>query len=98
LDKTGFYEVYTPQGEYLVAVNTDSRESDLAPMDPETLQRWQDAMGGPDETTGEVTVGREAEPTELWHAVLFILALVLIAESVLANRYLAPRTESGMNR
>lgn len=98
LDKTGFYEVYTPQGEYLVAVNTDSRESDLAPMDPETLQRWEDAMGGPDETTGQVTVGREAEPTELWHAVLFILALVLIAESVLANRYLAPRTESGMNR
>lgn len=91
LDKTGFYEVYTPQGNYTVAVNPDPRESLLAPMDPQTLQRWEDAMGGSDEAAGTASTERIAESIELWHALLFILALVVIAESLLANTYLAPR-------
>jgi hypothetical protein len=44
LDQAGFYQIYTPAGEALVAVNPDLRESDLAPMSPALLQRWRAAL------------------------------------------------------
>ena len=95
LRKTGFYEVYTRDGEYLVAVNTDPRESQLAPIAAETRQRWADAMGGAGANEGTVMLDIEAQPYELWHVLLLVLALVLIVESVLANEYLAPRRTAG---
>ncbi len=95
LRKTGFYEVYTRDGEYLVAVNADPRESQLAPIAAETRQRWAAAMGGAGATEGTVMLDIEAQPYELWHVLLLLLAVVLIVESVLANVYLAPRATSG---
>jgi hypothetical protein len=92
LNKPGFYEVYTAQGSYVVAVNVDSRESQLRPVSGETLQRWVAAVGG---QTGDTTASSfeiEPEPVELWHVLLFILELVLAAESLLGNFYLTPRT------
>ncbi len=97
LRKTGFYEVYTRDGEYLVAVNTDPRESQLAPIAAETRQRWVAAMSGAGTTEGTVMLDIEAQPYELWHVLLLLLAVVLIVESVLANVYLAPRTTAGSN-
>jgi hypothetical protein len=97
LDQTGFYEVYTSQGNYIVAVNVDPRESQLAPMPAETLQRWVATMSGPRDTTAIAFMEPEPDPVELWHALLFILVLVLIAESLLGNWYLAPRTTGGSN-
>lgn len=98
LRKTGFYEVYTREGEYLVAVNIDPRESQLAPIAAETRQRWEAAMDGASAAQGTVMPDLQAQPHELWHSLLFVLALVLIAESVLANAYLAPRPTAGPNR
>lgn len=98
LDKTGFYEVYTPQGNYTVAVNPDPRESVMTRMAPATLQRWKDAMGGAAEPVESAGAGEAADPVELWHALLLLAALVLIAESVLANVYLAPRPGVELNR
>ncbi|MDJ0813968.1 MAG: BatA domain-containing protein [Woeseiaceae bacterium] len=95
LRKTGFYEVYTRDGEYLVAVNTDPRESMLAAIEAETLQRWESAMEGSGAPRESAVPAQQAAPYELWHVLLFILALVLIAESVLANAYLTPRTSGG---
>ena len=95
LRKTGFYEVYTRDGEYLVAVNSDPRESLLAPIAPETLERWEAAMTGSGATREATVLEQQAPPYELWHVLLFILVLVLIAESVLANVYLAPRSSGG---
>ncbi len=95
LRKTGFYEVYTRDGEYLVAVNTDPRESRLAPIAAETGQRWAAAMSGAAATEGNVMLDIESQPYELWHVLLLVLALVLILESILANLYLAPRITAG---
>ena len=93
LRKIGFYEVYTREGEYLVAVNTDPRESLLAPIEAATLERWEAAMSSAAAPRRETAVmEQQAPPYELWHVLLFILVLVLITESVLANAYLAPRT------
>ncbi len=97
MDKTGFYEVYTSQGNYAVAVNPDPRESDLAVIEGATLQRWLDAMGGPGAAGDGPDFELAAEPVELWHTLLLILALVLIAESALANVHLAPRTGGELN-
>jgi len=97
LHKTGFYEVYTSQGDYVVAVNTDPRESELAAIAPETMQRWIAAMGAAAEPGETLAFEQEAEPFELWHALLLILALVLIGESILANVHLTLRTSGGSN-
>lgn len=97
LHKTGFYEVYTSQGDYVVAVNTDPRESELAAIAPETMQRWIAAMSAAAEPGETAAFEQEAEPFELWHALLLILALVLIGESILANAHLTLRTSSGSN-
>jgi uncharacterized membrane protein len=97
LDQTGFYEVYTSQGDYVVAVNVDPRESQLDPMPAETLQRWIDAMNGSNDAAATQPFERQAEPVELWHTLLLILVMVLIAESLLGNWYLAPRTSGGSN-
>ena len=92
LDKIGFYEVYTSQGNYLVAVNVDPRESDPAVASPEVLNRWAEAMGGQSSPQVTTTIAQDAKPVELWHLLLLILALVLMGESVLGNWHLAPRT------
>ncbi|MEJ2128396.1 MAG: BatA domain-containing protein [Woeseiaceae bacterium] len=97
LDQTGFYEVYNSQGSYTIAVNVDPRESRLTTMPAETLQRWVAAMSGPDDASVAPELELQAEPVELWHALLFILLLVLVGESILGNWYLAPATRSGVN-
>ncbi len=90
LDKPGIYEVYTPEGSMLVAVNIDPRESELERISQELLDRWQAASAQAQEARpGESTL-IETEPLELWHWLLFILAVAIIAESILGNAYLAP--------
>ena len=90
LEKPGIYEVYTPQDDMLVAVNIDPRESALGRISQDLLDRWQDASV----PRGELVAGQselvETEPLELWHWLLLILAVVIIAESILGNAYLAP--------
>jgi hypothetical protein len=90
LDKPGFYEVYTPEGSMLVAANIDPRESDLTSISQELLDRWQDAAARPDSIVADQSGLVESEPLELWHWLLFILAVIIIGESMLGNTYLAP--------
>jgi hypothetical protein len=91
LNKPGFYEVYTPQGEKIVASNVDPLESDLRKVSQDVLDRWQDATGG-QTLAGTATFSADEEQTvELWRWVLLLLALIVIAESILGNMYLTPR-------
>jgi hypothetical protein len=90
LDKPGFYEVYTPRGDMLVAANIDPRESELSKISQELLDRWQDATGRADGIGAGQSDIVDSEPLELWHWLLFMLAVVFIAESMLGNAYLAP--------
>ena len=98
LNKAGFYEVYTPQGETVIAVNIDPLESDLGSISPDVLDRWRDAMDGqPIAKSGplfsaERETGLDAESRiELWHWLLLVAALILISESLLSNTYLTVR-------
>jgi len=90
LDRPGFYEVYTPQDNMLVAANIDPRESELGKISQEVLDRWQDATARLDGIVAGQSDLVESEPLELWHWLLLILAVVVIAESILGNAYLAP--------
>ena len=94
LDQTGFYEVYTPGREALVAVNADPRESDLAAMTPEALARWRGAVARPEQAATTGAAALQAPPMELWWALLIVLALVVLAESLLGNRYLGFRADA----
>lgn len=91
LDKAGIYEVYTPQGETIVAANIDPLESDLRKLSQEVLDRWQDSTGGQAITADFALDTNETETVELWQWVLLVLTLVAIGESVLGNMHLTPR-------
>ena len=92
LRQTGFYEVYTPGRQRLIAANPDPLESDTAAIDPDMLARWR-ASGEllTDNMAGQTTA---AEPVtiELWRWLLLILVVIVLAESLLGNRYLNYRT------
>jgi hypothetical protein len=106
LNKPGFYEVYTPQGETLIAANIDPLESDLRTISQDVLERWREAMDG-QAVAGDAPLIRNfkdamragddaASRLEFWHWLLLFAVLVLIAESFLGNTYLATRrVESG---
>ena len=92
LDKPGIYEVYTGESQNLVAVNIDPRESELARIADETLERWRDATYSVE--PGAAAGGQEisAEPLALWPWLLMLLAVFVIAESALANVQINMRT------
>jgi len=93
LDIPGFYEVYTPQGQTVVAANIDPRESDLARIGQDVLDRWQDATASQVPVAGQAFSMEQERSLELWHWILLVLALVVIGESILGNMYLKPRVE-----
>jgi len=92
LDIPGFYEVYTPETDYIVAVNPDRRESDLSRADTAVLARWRESMDGGTTPTGAAPAAITPSRVELWHSLLLVLALVVIGEAVLGNYYLSSRT------
>lgn len=98
LNLTGYYQVFTPGGEVLVAVNPDRRESDLTIMDAQVLQNWQNVVAGT-ATPGEQGLNTEAliqteelEEREIWRIFLILLAIIVIAESILGNQHLRVKT------
>jgi hypothetical protein len=86
LERAGFYEVRRPGRSEDVAVNADRRESDLRPLERETLDRWK-ATGGA-EPAPVPAPGDEAGKRDLSRAVLWALAAAVVVESTLANRHL----------
>lgn len=85
----GLYTVRTPGRETLLAVNVDPRESDLAPMPAELLERWRDAAQreAAPAVPGPAAQAATAEPTgtPLAPTLLALGLALLIMESVAAN-------------
>lgn len=101
LSQTGYYQVFTPSGEILIAVNSDARESDLTITPVLALQNWQNAVASSAGTTASLSGSAraiqegEAEEMEIWRVFLLLLAIIVIAESLLGNSYLQARTDNG---
>tara|TARA_R110000824_G_scaffold336_7_gene2101 strand:- start:15174 stop:17198 length:2025 start_codon:yes stop_codon:yes gene_type:complete len=94
LSETGYYRVVTLGRDVLIAVNPDARESDLEIMDPQTLQNWETMVAGNAGATTLVDgvavniVNEEPVALEIWRVLLVLLAVIVLMESLLGNRYL----------
>jgi hypothetical protein len=90
----GFYDIRRPNGRNeLVAVNADRHESDLTPLNQESITLWQNtatgvanAGGGPSEDTNK--------PVSLWWYVMIVVLLLAVAESLLGNQHLSVDKEA----
>ncbi len=94
LRETGYYRVVSLDRDILVAVNSDARESDLSIMDPQAMHNWETMVAGSSgnmELVNGVAINlSEDEPIalEIWPVLLILLAVIVLAESLLGNRYL----------
>lgn len=99
-DQAGFYEIRGSEGARWLAVNVDSRESNLATLPADFVARWQalrmqeavSNAGAAAIPTPEVATP-EAAPKSLGPWLLWLAAILLLAEVLLANRHLAIRRE-----
>jgi hypothetical protein len=90
----GFYEVRHSNGARWLAINTDRRESELAPLEADYLARWQALRQRPSNQPVAENVAADTQTQSLGPALLWIAALLLLAELLMANRYLAVRRET----
>jgi hypothetical protein len=92
--QAGFYDIRRPNGRNeLVAVNADRHESDLTPVQQETLNLWQNTANGPSGPT-EGAQQTERKPVSLWWYVMAAVLALAMAESLLGNRHLAVDKEA----
>jgi len=97
LDTQGFYEVVTAAGSSLVAVNAVPDESNLMPMSEDEIDNWRASLAAQREDLAVSTAAAAAaKPSglELWHLLLVLLTLAVLAESLLGNTYVFRRVET----
>ena len=92
-DQTGFYEIRGSEGARWLAVNVDARESDLATLPPDFVARWQALRVQEPAPAAASTPVPEVTPKSLGPWLLWLAAILLLAEVLLANRHLAIRRE-----
>jgi len=98
LTSAGFYELKLANGRHdVIGVNPDRRESNLAVIPDETLALWRGnsgttaaqaaAAGSPEE---------QKQPYRLWWYIMLLVFAAAIAESLLADRYLASQPQEDL--
>ncbi len=92
-DQAGFYEIRGSEGARWLAVNVDARESDLATLPPDFVGRWQALRAQEPSQAAASAPTPAAKPESLGPWLLWLAAILLIAETLLANRHLAIRRE-----
>jgi hypothetical protein len=92
-DQAGFYEIRGSEGARWLAVNVDARESDLASLPADFVGRWQALRAQEPTPAVASTPTPEMKPESLGPWLLWLAALLLLAETLLANRHLAIRRE-----
>ena len=96
-DQVGFYEVRRGDDVRWLAVNVDTRESDLTRFSAATLQRWQGLRTATAATSERAVVAKASPaavpPRSLGYTLLLIGATLLVLEIFMANHYLTVRRE-----
>jgi len=96
-DQAGFYEVRGGGRSDFIAVNVDSRESDLTPLAAEAVERWKSLATPASAATAAPAPGAPAtEPVPLlpvWFWLLLAAALLAFAEPLVANYHLRVQRE-----
>jgi hypothetical protein len=95
-DQVGFYEIRGAGGQKWIAVNVDTRESDVTRLPESQMQRWQALRAPPPEqSTVATTAAADGAPSKrsIGYLVLLIAAVFVVVELLMANHYLAVRRE-----
>ncbi len=95
LNQTGFWEVRRAGRTELIAVNPDSRESDLRPIPPDTLALWKSTGQTPADASGPQGASGQARTItrDFWRTFLILVLALAVVESVLGNLHLGVRRE-----
>jgi hypothetical protein len=92
LDQVGFYEVEGGGSTEIVAVNFDPRESDLAPIDAATVERWTGlGVRAADQVQTGVIANEETLPSSLGPLLMLLLLTLVVVESAVGNWHLRIR-------
>src|ERR1700722_14542683 len=105
LPAAGFYALTLADSRHdLVAANISRLESDLTQASPDKLKLWQAASdegqnikaanAGTTYFTGATAINREESVHNLWWYAMCLLLVAVVAESLVASRYLNTRQES----
>ena len=91
LDQVGFYEVRRGERSELLAVNPDPLESNLRPLDEDTLELWKSTgrsgpASAPAAEDGESPV--QTPPLKIWKFILLLMVAAALLESIVGNRHL----------
>ena len=74
--------------QQMVAVNADRRESNLSPIDKETLELWQNTGTGSESNPLAKLGEADTKPWSFWWYILFVLFLVSLTESLVGSRFI----------
>ncbi|HTY92518.1 MAG TPA: BatA domain-containing protein [Steroidobacteraceae bacterium] len=101
LPAAGFYALTLADSRHdLVAANVSRLESDLAPASQDKLKLWQAASndaaatGSTTTVTGATSIAGGNSVHDLWWYAMCVLLVAVVAESLVASRYLNTRRES----
>jgi hypothetical protein len=94
-DQAGFYEIRGAGGQKWIAVNVDSRESDVTRLPETQIQRWQALRAPPAEPATAATASADGAPLKrsIGFLVFLIAAVFVLVELLMANHHLAVRRE-----
>jgi len=85
----GYFEIRRSNGrQQMIAVNADRRESNLSPIDKETIELWQNTGQGTETKPGAKPGEADTRPWSFWWYVLFALFLVAMTESLVGSRFI----------
>jgi hypothetical protein len=96
LTREGFYEVQRASGQRaLLAVHADRRESNLTPIDDETLALWRNTGNVAPDAVSRGGQRGESVPFALWRYFLTLALLAAFVESMFGMRYLSDERQTG---
>ena len=100
LPAEGYFEIRRSNGrQQMIAVNADRRESNLSPIDKETLDLWQNTGQGTESNSGAKSGEADTKPWSFWWYILLVLFFVSITESLVGSRFIERGEQDGeLNR
>ena len=94
LTHAGFYQIRFANGrDALIAVNPDSRESDLEAVPVDVLKLWS-GSGTADSGSTNPESQEKNSVSSLWWWFMLLVMIAALAESIVASRYLGTQREA----
>jgi hypothetical protein len=94
-DQAGFYEIRGAGGQKWLAVNVDTRESDVTHLPDSQVRRWQALRAPPPQAATQSTLTTDGAPLKrsIGYLIFLIAAAFVVVELLMANHYLSVRRE-----